>query len=202
MQLAREGFDHFFVLMSKLGYLYGVVPFDIALVLVLALLRRFREATFAALALGGSALLNIAVEAGVRARAAVAVGVDRAGDDFQFPQRPCHGFGDAGLRAGRCWPGARRWRWPVVALAGAFVVRSGCRASTWACITRPTSSAGWAAAQRCGRLAGYLVVFRAAACGRWQRVPQPRPESLAGLGRGVGAAVAARRASCASRWAM
>jgi hypothetical protein len=42
--LAREGFDRFFVLISKAGYRWGVVPLDIALVLWLTMLRRNREA--------------------------------------------------------------------------------------------------------------------------------------------------------------
>src|SRR5687768_14629812 len=55
--MARQGFDDFFVFMSKVGYASGVVPFDIAFVLVLGVLRKYREAVFAAVALGGSALL-------------------------------------------------------------------------------------------------------------------------------------------------
>src|SRR5688572_2751777 len=57
--VARQGLDDFFVVMSHLGYEWGVVPFDIALVLVLGVLGKYREAVFAAIALGGSALLNI-----------------------------------------------------------------------------------------------------------------------------------------------
>ena len=60
--LAGEGLDTAFVLLSQLGYLWGVVPLDIGLVLMLSLRRRFREASFAALALGGSGLLNIAAK--------------------------------------------------------------------------------------------------------------------------------------------
>lgn len=60
--LAREGVDRWFLLFSKLGYEYGVVPFDIALVAGLAWRRRFRESIFAAVALGGSALLNLATK--------------------------------------------------------------------------------------------------------------------------------------------
>ena len=56
------GFDRTFLLFSKLGYQWGVVPFDVALVAVLALRRHAREGLFAALALGGSALLNLATK--------------------------------------------------------------------------------------------------------------------------------------------
>lgn len=60
--IAGEGFDRWFLLFSTLGYGYGVVPVDIALVLALAWRRRFRESVFAAAALGGSALLNLATK--------------------------------------------------------------------------------------------------------------------------------------------
>ena len=60
--MARAGFDRTFLLFSKLGYHWGVVPFDVALVAFLALRRHAREGLFAALALGGSALLNLATK--------------------------------------------------------------------------------------------------------------------------------------------
>jgi undecaprenyl-diphosphatase len=46
-------------LVSHLGYEWGVVPVDLALVAALLLLRRWRAALFAAVALGGSGLLNV-----------------------------------------------------------------------------------------------------------------------------------------------
>src|SRR5690606_24128046 len=60
--LATPGLDQVMLLASRLGYGWFVVPFDVLLVLVLASLRRVREALFAALALGGSALLNMAAK--------------------------------------------------------------------------------------------------------------------------------------------
>jgi hypothetical protein len=60
--MAQDGFDRWFLFFSRIGYAYGVVPVAVALVVVLALLRRFRESIFAAAALGGSALLNIAAK--------------------------------------------------------------------------------------------------------------------------------------------
>lgn len=59
---SAPGADAVFLVLSALGFAWGVVPADIALVLGLSLRRRFREATFAALALGGSALLNLAAK--------------------------------------------------------------------------------------------------------------------------------------------
>lgn len=60
--MASAGFDQAFLLFSRLGYGYGVVPADLALVLLLAWRRHAREGLFAGLATGGSALLNIAAK--------------------------------------------------------------------------------------------------------------------------------------------
>lgn len=57
--MSDAGFDRVFLLASSLGYAWGVVPFDIALVLLLAARRKLREGLFAGIALGGSALLNL-----------------------------------------------------------------------------------------------------------------------------------------------
>lgn len=61
-EMASDGFDGVFLFFSRIGYAHGVVPLDIALVLVLLGLRRWRHAVFAAAATGGSALLNIATK--------------------------------------------------------------------------------------------------------------------------------------------
>ena len=60
--MARDGFDRVFLFFSHAGYEYGVVPFDLLLVAGLAMARRFRQGAFAAVALGGSALLNLATK--------------------------------------------------------------------------------------------------------------------------------------------
>lgn len=57
--VARDGFDRAFLLSSKLGCEWGVVPFDVLLVLGLGLSRRLREGLFAGTAIIGSALLNL-----------------------------------------------------------------------------------------------------------------------------------------------
>ncbi|MEO5561494.1 MAG: hypothetical protein ABIO49_16135, partial [Dokdonella sp.] len=56
---ARDGLNRFFVAVSALGYLYGVVPIDIVLILALGWKRRLREGLFAGLAIVGSAVLNL-----------------------------------------------------------------------------------------------------------------------------------------------
>lgn len=58
-EVAGDGFDRVFLFFSQIGYARGVVPFDVALVLALLASRRWREGLFAAIATGGSALLNI-----------------------------------------------------------------------------------------------------------------------------------------------
>ena len=52
------------------------------------------------------------------------MGIDRAGNHFQFSQRPCDGLDDAGLGVVLlAWP--TRWRWPVAVAAGAFTLLVG-----------------------------------------------------------------------------
>src|SRR3546814_11027216 len=55
-QMANSGFDQLFLFFSAIGYQYGVVPVDIALVLVLDLRRRYRETVLVDDATGGSGL--------------------------------------------------------------------------------------------------------------------------------------------------
>ena len=57
--LATPGLNTFFVVLSKLGYEWGVIPLDVLIVAVLLLRRRWRKAAFAATAFVGSALLNL-----------------------------------------------------------------------------------------------------------------------------------------------
>ncbi len=155
--LAREGFDRFFVLISRIGYLWGVVPFDIALVLVLTLLRRYREATFAAIALGGSALLNIAAKAAF-ARERPSLWESIAPEhNFSFPSG--HAMGSmtlAWVLVLLTW--RTRWRWPMVALMLAFVVLVGL-SRVYLGVHYPSDIlAGWAAAS-VWAVAVYLVVY-------------------------------------------
>ena len=156
--LASAGYDRVFVWISAAGYLYGVVPFDIALVLALTLLRRFREATFAAVALGGAALLNIAAKqlfARVRPSLWESISPEST---FSFPSG--HAMGSATLA---CVLIALAWgthaRWPVFMLTGAFALAVGL-SHVYLGVHYPSDIlAGWAAATAWA-LAAYLVVFR------------------------------------------
>ncbi|HEY0502191.1 MAG TPA: phosphatase PAP2 family protein [Lysobacter sp.] len=122
--MARQGFDDFFVFVSKLGYEWGVVPFDIALVLVLTALRRYREATFAAIALGGSALLNLGAKL-VFARERPSLWESIAPETtYSFPSG--HAMGSmtlAWVLVLLAWH--TRLRWPVVAVMAPFVLLVG-----------------------------------------------------------------------------
>ena len=157
-QLAGAGFDRFFIAVSKAGYLYGVVPFDIALVLALTLSRRFREATFAAVALGGAGLLNVAAKQSfARDRPTLWESISPE-TTFSFPSG--HAMGSATLACvliALAW--GTRWRWPVLVLAGAFAFAVGL-SRVYLGVHYPSDIlAGWAAATAWA-LAAYLVVFR------------------------------------------
>ena len=173
--LANSGFDEFFVLVSAAGYAWGVVPFDLGLVVVLALLRRAREAWFAGAALGGSALLNMGAKR--------LWGRERPGlwdsiapeHTFSFPSG--HAMGSATLATVLlllAWP--TRWRWPVAIAAAAFVVLVGL-SRIYLGVHYPSDIlAGWAAAM-VWAIGVYALVFRAGH--PWQRpaaaVAQPTP---------------------------
>lgn len=144
-QLAREGFDRVFLLFSALGYEYGVVPIDIALVIALAWRRRFRESIFAAAALGGSALLNIAAKQWFsRARPSLWESISPE-TSYGFPSG--HAMGSMTLALVLillAWP--TRWRWPAMVTMPAFVIMVGL-SRIYLGVHYPSDIlAGWAAA--------------------------------------------------------
>jgi undecaprenyl-diphosphatase len=57
--LATPALNHFFVLISLAGYRWGVLPLDAIILVLLAVLRRFRDGLFFGIAVAGSAVLNI-----------------------------------------------------------------------------------------------------------------------------------------------
>ena len=156
--LANAGFDRAFLLFSALGYEWGVVPFDIVLVLALALKRRAREGLFAALALAGSALLNLGTKQ-LCARERPSLWESIAPEhSFSFPSG--HAMGSMTL-ACVCvllaWRTA--WRWPVVIAALAFTLLVGL-SRVYLGVHFPSDIlAGWAAAS-IWAVACFLLVFR------------------------------------------
>ena len=155
--MANAGFDRVFLVASRLGYEWGVIPFDIALVLALTLKRRAREALFAALALGGSALLNIAAkQAYARQRPALWESISPE-HSFSFPSG--HAMGSMTLAVFCVLLAWRtRWRWPVLIAVFVLVVAVGL-SRVYLGVHYPSDIlAGWAAASAWAG-SSFLLVF-------------------------------------------
>lgn len=163
--MAREGYDRFFVLISRLGYLHGVVPFDLALVAVLVWRRRLREAIFAAIALAGSGLLNIAAKQ-FFARERPSLWESIAPEhNYSFPSG--HAMGSATLAVTLIllsW--STRWRWPVLAVAVPFVFLVGFSRLYLGVHFPSDILAGWAVATA-WVVAVYLAVYRGGLLRPW-----------------------------------
>lgn len=143
--IAGQGLDQWFLLFSKLGYEYGVVPFDIALVVALAWRKRFRESIFAAVALGGSALMNIAAkQAFARGRPTLWESIAPE-STYSFPSG--HAMGSMTLAMVLVLLAWRtRWRWPVLGAMAFFVAMVGL-SRIYLGVHYPSDIlAGWAAA--------------------------------------------------------
>lgn len=156
--LARDGFDQAFVLLSALGYQYGVVPFDALLVLGLAIRRRMREGLFAGVAIIGSALLNLAAKPSF-ARARPSLWESIAPETtFSFPSG--HAMGSMTLAwvvVLLCWH--TRWRLLVTIAAAMFTLLVGL-SRVYLGVHYPSDIlAGWAAAS-VWAVGIYLLVFR------------------------------------------
>ena len=123
-QLATPDSDAFFVLMSQLGYMWGVVPLDVLVLLWLVLRRRYRDGLFFGLAVVGSLLLNLAAKnhfARVRPDLWLSLAPEAT---FSFPSGHAMGSMTLGVALTLLfW--STRWRWMVFVLAGLFVVLVG-----------------------------------------------------------------------------
>lgn len=156
--MARAGFDHFFVVVAALGYLYGVVPTDIALVTALGWKRRMREGLFVGIAIVGSALLNLGAKPlFARDRPNLWESIAPEGN-YSFPSG--HAMGSMTLACVLvllCWH--TRLRWPVAVAMGVFVVLVGL-SRIYLGVHYPSDIlAGWAAAVA-WTYAIYALVFR------------------------------------------
>ncbi|MFC5577635.1 phosphatase PAP2 family protein [Lysobacter niabensis] len=156
--LATAGFDRVFLLFSALGYQWGVVPFDIALVVILAITRRAREGLFAGLALGGSALLNLMTKQ-LFARERPSLWESIAPEtSFSFPSG--HAMGSMTL----AWVWVllawrTPWRWPVVIAMLLFTVIVGL-SRVYLGVHYPSDIlAGWTAAS-VWAVGCFFLVFR------------------------------------------
>ena len=156
--VAGDGLDRAAVFFSAVGYQYGVVPFDIALVLALAWRSRMREGMFAGIAIIGSALLNLSTKQ-LFARDRPSLWASIAPETtFSFPSG--HAMGSATL----AWvllllAWRTRWRWPVVASVAAFALMVAF-SRVYLGVHYPSDIlAGWTAAS-IWTVSIYVLVFR------------------------------------------
>jgi undecaprenyl-diphosphatase len=120
-QLATPALDQLFVTVSQLGYLYGVVPFNILVLLYLAWRRRMREGLFWGLAIGGSAVLNLIVKAHYARQRPDLWDSVVTETSFSFPSG--HAMGSATLATALVLLTWRtRWHWPVLVVMPAFAL--------------------------------------------------------------------------------
>lgn len=164
--LSGDHLDAFFLFITHAGFAHGVIPFGVLLVLGLALRRHFREATFAALALGGSGLLNgLAKQLFARERPTL---WDSIAPEVTFSFPSGHAMASATLAAVLILLAWRtRWRWAVVVPMAAFTVLVGF-SRVYLGVHYPSDIlAGWTAASA-WTAAVFLFVFR------WRRRPWRR----------------------------
>lgn len=119
--LHSPGLDRFFVLLSKLGYEWFLIPADVLIVAALLWRRRWREASFVAICFVGSALLNLGSKQFFqRDRPSLWESIAPE-STFSFPSG--HAMGSMTLAVTLmllAWD--TRWRWPVLILAGTFAL--------------------------------------------------------------------------------
>lgn len=156
--VATPAMDRFFIYVSAAGYQYGVVPIDIALVLVLLVVQRWREALFTGCAFAGSALLNLATKhAFQRDRPSLWESVAPE-STFSFPSG--HAMGSMTLAMTvvlLAWH--TRWRWPAVIAAGLFVLLVGL-SRIYLGVHYPSDIIGGWAAGMAWVVGVYLLIYR------------------------------------------
>ena len=142
---ATPRLDRFFILITRLGYTWGVVPFDIATLLFLLVRRRIRDALFFGIAVTGSAVLNVVAKNHyARLRPDLWISL-RPETTYSFPSG--HAMASATLAVALivlAWPS--RWRWVVLAASPVFVLLVGF-SRVYLGVHYPSDIlAGWAAA--------------------------------------------------------
>jgi membrane-associated phospholipid phosphatase len=165
--IASERMDRVFLFFSAIGYRWGVVPVDIGLVLMLLALRRWRLGLFAAVATGGSALLNIATKQ-LFSRARPGLWESIAPEHtYSFPSG--HAMGSMTLALVLvllAWP--TRLRWWVVAAMAVFVPMVGL-SRVYLGVHYPSDIlAGWAAAAL-WTIGAWLLIHRGNSSGARRR---------------------------------
>jgi membrane-associated phospholipid phosphatase len=167
--VATPTLDHFFVLMSRLGYSWGVVPLDVVILIVLTLSRRFRDGLFFGIAVIGSALLDIvAKNYFARMRPDLWLSI-RPETTYSFPSGHAMGSTTLGMAVVLlCWPSP--WRWPVTIASLVFVLLVG-SSRVYLGVHYPSDIlAGWTAAIA-WTFGMYILVDR--------KAPIPPPSAVA-----------------------
>ena len=122
--LATPALNHFFVIMSRLGYLWGVVPLDGIILIVLIARRRFRDGLFFGISVLGSATLNIVAKnhfARMRPDLWLSITPEST---YSFPSGHAMGSATLGLALVILFR-ETRWRWPMSAVSVIFVLLVG-----------------------------------------------------------------------------
>lgn len=156
--LSGPTLDRFFVVVSALGYQWGVVPVDIALTAALLVARRWREATFAGVSFAGSALLNMATKQFFQRDRPTLWESIAPEHTFSFPSG--HAMGSATLAMVvvlLCWH--TRWRWLAVGLAALFALLVGA-SRIYLGVHYPSDILGGFAAGIAWVAGVYLVLYR------------------------------------------
>ena len=159
--------DRGFVVLSWLGY-QGVIVFDVALTLLLAARRRWREASFVALACMGSALLNLGGKQWFR-RDRPSLWESIAPEaTFSFPSG--HAMGSMTLALVVLLLARRtRWRWPVATVALLFALSVG-YSRIYLGVHYPSDILGGWTAASAWCLGVYALLFRGGHR-PWKRAP-------------------------------
>jgi len=156
--IAGAGLDRVAWWLARVGYGFGVIPFDVLLAVVLAVRHRLRDAGFAVAALGGSLLLDEALKtAFARTRPTLWIPAE-VQHSFGFPS--AHAMASATLAAvatALAWRG--HWRWPILLLSTAFALMVGA-SRVYIGVHYPSDVlAGWCAGVAWA-IAMHLLVFR------------------------------------------
>lgn len=143
--MQTPGLDHFFVDVSRVGFLWGTIPIDVLLLIWLAARRRFRDSLFFFLAVAGSGVLDFAGKLYFhRDRPDLWLSITPE-SSYSFPSG--HAMGSATLAMAvvlLCW--RTRWRWLALAGALGFVLLVG-TSRVYLGVHYPSDIlAGWSAA--------------------------------------------------------
>ena len=111
--MSTPALDRFFVLMTRLGYRWGVIPVDAVVLVFLAMRRRFRDSLFFGIAVIGSAVLNIVAKnhyARMRPDLWISLTPETT---YSFPSGHAMGSMTLGVALMLLW-WPTRGRWPVI----------------------------------------------------------------------------------------